>query len=198
MSAQPLALLTIEQYLESESASTIRHEFYRGQMYAMSGGSLRHALIISNACVALGNLLRDKPCMVLTSDMRTVAGELITYPDIEVICGEPQFLARRTDTVTNPVAIFEVLSPSTEPYDRGLKAQQYRNVPSLREYAVISQTEPRIELFRRGANGWLLIESLGVDQSCHLESLGCELPLAEIYRRITFDPKEAPHPPAVE
>ena len=141
MSAQAQPLLTPEQYLELERASDVRCEYYQGHVTAMAGGSLEHGRIIANLSARLLGLLRERGtprCAVVTSDLRTqVAPDgLYTYPDIVVVCGDPQFVDNRRDTVANPVLLIEVLSASTEAYDRGFKAQQYRQVPSLKEYAL--------------------------------------------------------------
>ena len=118
-----------------------------------------------------------------------VSGRLYTYPDVWVVCGEPKFLDNRADTVTNPILIIEVLSPSTEAYDRGAKASQYRAMESLQELAFITQTEPRVEIHRkRSSNEWMLVESIGLESTCRFESVDCELPLAAIYDQVTFTP----------
>ncbi len=190
MAAQTQPLLTPEQYLEIERASEFRHEFYRGQMYAMSGGSLRHAVIIGNFARELGNALKKRPCVVVTNDLRTCVAPdgLYTYPDIVVICGDPQSLDNRSDTVRNPKLLVEVLSPSTESHDRGFKAAQYRTLEGLEEYVLVSQTEARVEVFRRQADHqWLLTESVGIDATCELVSVDCKIPLAEIYDKVSFE-----------
>jgi Uma2 family endonuclease len=118
-----------------------------------------------------------------------VSGRLYTYPDVVVVCGEPKFLDDRTDTVANPIMIVEVLSPSTEAYDRGAKASQYRTMESLKEFALVTQTEPRVEIFRtRGTNEWTFVESIGLESTCRFESVDCELPLAGIYDQVAFTP----------
>jgi Uma2 family endonuclease len=190
MAIQSEPRLTPEQYLEIERTSDTRHEFYRGEMYAMSGGSLRHAVIIGNFSSALHGALTDRPCVVVTSDLRTCVAPdgLYTYPDIVVICGEPKFVDSRTDTVRNPVLLVEVLSPSTESHDRGFKSAQYRTLEGLQEYVLVSQTEARVETHRRQpGNQWLLIDSVGMDAVCELASVDCRVPLAEIYRKVEFE-----------
>jgi Uma2 family endonuclease len=191
MSAQPQPRLTPEQYLEIERAAVeIRSEFYDGRMYAMSGGTYPHALVIGNLSRELGNALKKGPCLVTSSDLRVrVAPDgLYTYPDIVVVCGEPRLADGRKDTLENPALLIEVLSPSTEGYDRGFKAQQYRKIESLQEYAFVSQTEPRVEVFRRQSGGsWLFSEAVGMDSVCRFESAGAGIALAEIYSKITFE-----------
>jgi Uma2 family endonuclease len=191
MAASAHVFLTPEQYLEIERQATTRSEYYNGHMYAMSGGSFRHVRIISNLTSRLDDALIDRPCDVLSSDMRTIAGDIYAYPDIVVVCGEPQFADGRTDTLANPSVLIEVLSPSTERYDRGFKSAQFRRAPTVQEYAMVSQIEPRVEVFRRGPDGvWVLTEFAGMDAVCRFESLNCAVPLADIYRRVQFDAEE--------
>jgi Uma2 family endonuclease len=193
MSAQPQPRLTPEQYLEAERAAEFKHEYYNGQIYAMSGGSYRHGQIIGNVTTELTNGLKRRPCSVVPQDLRLRVSPdgLYTYPDVIVICGDPRFADNRQDTLLNPALIVEVLSPSTEAYDRGFKSAQYRTVESLEEYALVSQAEPRVEVFRRQPGGhWLLSEAIGLDAVCHFESLECSVPLAEIYAKVTFGPDD--------
>jgi len=190
MSAQPQARLTPEQYLEIERASETRSEFFNGRMYAMSGGSYNHVRIIGNLAFELRNAMKQRPCEVVTSDLRVRVSPcgLYTYPDVTVVCGEPEFADDQKDTLLNPVFIAEVLSPSTEAYDRGFKSAQYRKLESLQEYALISQAEPRVEVFRRQPGGdWLLSEAAGIDAACGFDSLGCRIALADIYGKVTFE-----------
>ena len=189
MAAQPRPRLTPEQYLEIERASPVRHEYYNGEMYAMAGGSLRQSQIIINIGAELRSALRGR-CKVMGQDLRTsVAHEgLYTYPDLVVVCGEPKFADTKPDTVTNPVLVVEVLSPSTEAYDRGFKFAQYRTIETLQEYLMVSQSEPRVEAYRRVANGeWLLTDFAGLDASAVFSSVQVTVPLREIYLDVTFD-----------
>ena len=135
MSAQPQPRLTPEQYLEAERAAEFRHEYYNGQIYAMSGGSYQHAQIVAGLIQELGNALKKRPCSVASNDLRLRVSPdgLYTYPDAVVICGEPKFVDDRQDTLLNPTLIVEVLSPSTEAYDRGPKAAHDRQLKSLQE-----------------------------------------------------------------
>lgn len=192
MAAHPQRM-TPEQYLEIERAAEVRSEFYNGRMYAMSGGSYAHVLVIGNLAFALRSVLKSRPCSVATSDLRlrVSPGGLYTYPDVIAICGEPSFADDQKDTLLNPTLVAEVLSTSTEAYDRGFKSSQYRMIPSLQEYALVSQVEPRVEVFRRqGLGNWLLSEYAGLDAVCGLESLGCQIPLADIYEKVTFSGEE--------
>jgi Uma2 family endonuclease len=193
MSAQPQPRLTPEQYLDAERAAEFRHEYYNGQIYAMSGGSYQHAQVIGNITGELHTSLKTRPCSVVPNDLRLRVSPdgLYTYPDVLVVCGEPKFADGRGDTVLNPALIVEVLSPSTEAYDRGFKSAQYRTIESLEEYALVSQAEPRVEVFRRQPGGhWLLSEAVGLEAVCHFESLDCAVALAEIYAKVTFTPED--------
>lgn len=155
MAAHPQPLFTPEQYLELEEVSETRNEYYQGHIYAMAGGSYRHGTIIGNLTGELHAALKQRPCTVMSSDVRVRVTDdgLYTYPDVVDVCGEPKFAPKRanqnTDTLLNPALLIEVLSPSTEANDRGFKSSQYRTLASLQEYALVSQTEARVEVYRR-------------------------------------------------
>jgi Uma2 family endonuclease len=192
--------LSPEEYLKIERAAEFRSEYFNGRMHAMAGGSHKQAIIIGNLVSALHNELSKRRCLVTSSDLRVRVdpGGLYTYPDVVVVCGEPKYADNQRDTLLNPVLIVEVLSPSTEAYDRGFKSAQYRTMESLQEYALVSQMEPRIEVFRRQAEGgWLLLESAGQEAVCRLESVGCSLALPAVYENVTFgeDGDQPPPPP---
>ena len=193
MSAQPVPRLTVEQYLELERASDTKHDYYDGQMYetyAMAGGSLRHSLLIANLTMLVAQALKDTRCLVTTADLlvRTSPQGLHTYPDLAVICSEPSLADGHRDILLNPTVVFEVLSPSTEGYDRGLKSAEYRRIESLKEYVLVSQTEPRVEVFSRGSEGeWILRDFNGMDAVCRVTSIDVEIPLAEIYRKVPLE-----------
>jgi Uma2 family endonuclease len=185
--------LTEEEYLKIERAAEFRSEYYDGHMYAMSGGSLPHAVIISNLVRELGVALRQKPCTVMNSDMRVriSPAKYYTYPDIVVVCGPPQVADDQNDTLLNPTILIEVLSPSTEAHDRGFKFLRYRRLESLQEYALVWQAEPRVEIFRRQPSGeWLLSEAAGLEAICRFDSAGCQIALSEVYHRIEFGAEE--------
>jgi Uma2 family endonuclease len=189
MSAHALPRITPEEYLAIERAAEFRSEYYGGKMYAMAGASHGHVLIVLNLGAELRQALKGRPCEVYPIDMRLRVSPkgLFTYPDLMVVCGAPVFAGDRKDTVTNPVLIIEVLSKSTEAHDRGFKFAQYRTVESLQEYVLVSQTEPRIERFRRQPNNqWILNESVGMDAALSLESIDCQIPMAEIYDKVEF------------
>ena len=194
MSGSAHPRLTEEEYLKIERAAELKSEYYEGRMYAMSGGSFAHAFIIGNLIRELGVALRKKPCTVVSNDLRVriSPAKFYTYPDIIVVCG-PVKLADdgQKDTLLNPTVLIEVLSPSTEAHDRGFKFLQYRQLESLQEYALVSQTEPRVEIFRRQPSGeWLLSESAGLEASCRFDSAGCQIALKEIYHRVEFAAEE--------
>jgi Uma2 family endonuclease len=192
--------LSPEEYLKIERAAPFRSEYFNGRMYAMAGGSHRQAIVISNLIFGLRSELGKRPCLVTSSDLRVRVdpGGLYTYPDVVVVCREPKYADNQRDTLLNPVLVVEVLSPSTEAYDRGFKSAQYRTLATLQEYALVSQVEPRVEIFRKRAEGdWLFQESAGVDAVCRMESVGCALALSAIYENVTFgdEGQEAPLPP---
>jgi len=187
--------LTPEQYLEIERAAEFKSEYYCGAMHAMAGGTYLHGLIIGRMIILLGQRLDGGRCNVLTSDVRLrVSREgLYTYADITVVCGPPQFADDQIDTLLNPSVIVEVLSKSTEAHDRGFKFAQYRRLESLQEYLLVSQTEMRVEKYlRQPAGKWELTDFAGRDAVCRPESLGCEIPLADIYRNVPLDKGDSP------
>ena len=197
MAAQPAPRLSPEQYLEIERSAQFRSEYFDGHMYAMSGGSYNHFRIVSNLTGEFHQAFKKTDCAAGSSDLRLRVSPsgLYTYPDIVVVCGEPKFADDQKDTLLNPVLIVEVLSPSTEAHDRGFKAAQYRTIESLHEYAFVSQTEPRVELYRRHSAGdWLFSEAVGLESICRFASVDCAVPLAEIYNKVTFESIVTPRP----
>lgn len=189
MGALPLHQLTEEEYLLFEEQSTERHEYYGGQIFAMAGGSVEHALVASNANRSIGNALLHKDCIILGSDLRIQieAVGLYTYPDLSIICGPINRYKARKDTITNPVVIIEVLSPDTESYDRGEKFAFYRELPTLEEYILIASTRMLAEHYRRQDSGqWLLTIYNKPEDAVAIESIGERIPLAELYERVTF------------
>lgn len=192
MSAVPKPVITPQEYLARERHAEIKSEYYRGEMFAMSGASREHNLIAVNVAGELRGQLRDRDCEVYQSDMRVrvSATGLYTYPDVTVVCGGPQFEDAEADTLVNPKVLFEVLSPSTADYDRGGKFAQYRRLPSLAEYVLISQDRPLIEHYVRQPHGeWLLAEKTGMEDTLVLPSIGCALRLSEIYLKVPFEPQ---------
>lgn len=184
-------VITPEEYLKLERASQEKHEYFAGEIFAMTGASQDHNLIVFNTSGLLHAQLRKSPCRAYTSDMRvkTPPPVLCAYPDITVVCNQPVFDdAEHVDTLLNPTLIIEVLSPSTEIYDRGTKSIRYRAIDSLREYVLIAQDSFRVErLLRQPDNQWLLLDLVGPDAVIELPSIGCTLALAEVYEKVEFE-----------
>jgi Uma2 family endonuclease len=189
MSTATKLLYTPPEYLALERKSPTRNEYYRGEIFAMSGASREHNLIGGNINREIGNQILDRPCESYSSDMRVFIDEtgLYTYPDVVVVCGQPEFLDREVDTLLNPTVIFEVLSESTEAYDRGVKFGHYRRIPSLKEYVLISQDRMLVERYTRQGDNWVLTDFTRLDQSLRLESIDCTIPLDRIYAKVKFD-----------
>ena len=190
MTPQPKRYITEEAYSELERVSTIKHEYYQGEVYAMTGGTENHNLLGGNIHATLHTQLRRRPCKVYNSDQRikVLATGLHTYPDVTVVCGEAQFIDRPHLTLVNPTVIVEVLSPSTERYDRGMKFQHYRTITTLQEYILISQDQHRIEHYTRQESGvWLLSEAIGLETQITLRSIDCVLTLEDVYEKVEFE-----------
>jgi Uma2 family endonuclease len=190
---------TLAEYLEFEEASPAKHEFHHGEILAMSGSSPEHALITVNVLAAIHARLAGKPCRVYSSDLKIAVGNSadIHYPDGSVICGPLEFHPAdpRHRLITNPRVIVEVLSPTTEAYDRGAKFSLYRTLPSLEEYVLVSQDKPMIETFVRQADGRFVIAATfaGLDATATLSSLNIQIALADVYAGVTF-PGPIPQP----
>ncbi len=187
MSTQPKTYLTPEQYLEIERAAEHKSEYFQGEMFAMAGGTLDHSTIFHNVAFLLSGQLRGRSCRVAGSDLRLQVSPdgLFAYPDLVVFCGKPQFADRRRDTITDATVIIEILSPSTEDYDRGFKFEQYRKVPSLQDYVVIAQNRVHVEHNVRQADGsWMLRETSDLNASIELRSIGCSFKVCEAYERV--------------
>ena len=187
MNPQPQPRLTPQDYLAWERRQETRHEFFDGEIFAMTGASREHNLVCLNIAASLHTQLRGKPCEVYNNDMRVKVSEtgMYTYPDIVAACAEPQFEDAEVDTLLNPVLIIEVLSDSTEQYDRGAKFRHYRTLPSLQDYLLVAQTECRVEHYAREAGSrWLLTEYGDLDDTIDLASVGCRLHLREMYERV--------------
>ncbi|QDU27808.1 hypothetical protein ETAA8_28990 [Anatilimnocola aggregata] len=184
---------TVEEYLEREERAETKHEFYRGDIFAMTGASFRHVQIARNLTIALGGKLRGKPCQPLGSDLRLSVSSigLYTYPDLSVVCGPVKLDSRSANTLTNPTLLIEILSPSTERYDRTTKFGFYRQITSLREYVLVSQHEARIEVFRRDGEDWRFADAVGLEALIELTSIECTLPLSDVYEGVELDPPVA-------
>ena len=191
---QPIKFITPEEYLRIERAAEFKSEYFAGEMFAMAGGSPEHSFLKTNITAALNVRMRERKCKVYDSDLRVLvsATGLYVYPDATVVCGPLE--THDGDTATNPTLLVEVLSDSTEVYDRTTKFDHYRKIPSLREVLFVSQHQPIVERFSRGADGtWNLTDARGLEASIELPSLGVSLPLAEVYDKVEFPE----HPPVM-
>jgi Uma2 family endonuclease len=187
MATQTVPLISPDEYLAMERVAEIKHEYISGQIFAMSGASYEHNQITANLARALGNQLEGDDCDVLGSDMRVkVQGTtMFTYPDLVVVCGQPHFLDKEFDTLLNPYILVEVLSPSTEAYDRGEKFAHYRTIPTLRHYLLVSQTRQRIEHYARQPDeSWTLHIAERPDAAVTLILNKLRLDLSAVYRRV--------------
>jgi Uma2 family endonuclease len=187
---------TVAEYLAFERASPVKHEYFDGEVFAMAGATAPHNYVAMNIGGELRHALKDRPCLVAGSDMRVACPTgLRTYPDVAVTCGQPRFEDDRQDTLLNPVVIVEVLSPSTERYDRGRKFKNYQSILSLREYVLVSSDEMRVEHFARqdDADHWLLTTYSNPQVAVHFPVLNVAIPLAEIYAEVEFLPETPAH-----
>lgn len=179
--------LTALEYLAFERASEIKHEYIGGALVAMAGASAAHNIIVANIIASLHGQVRDRNCTVFPSDMRLriIRQDVYTYPDIMIVCGDVSYEDDALDSVTNPTVLIEVLSPTTESYDRGKKSQHYRSIPSLREYLLVAQAEQHIEHFiRYSEHQWLLSELTAEQPTVRLAAIGCDLALEAIYAKV--------------
>lgn len=185
--------ITPEEYLAAERASLDgKHELVDGEVYALAGASESHVIIADNISSALRAALRGRGCRSYSSDMRVrvPATGLHAYPDVSALCGERHFLDERRDTLLNPSVIVEVLSPTTERYDRGRKWAHYQRLGSLREYVLVAQDAMRVERYLRHDVGWLLTAHEAPTDLLELPSVGASIPLAAIYEDVTFPAPE--------
>ncbi len=183
--------ITLTEYESRERLALTKSEYYRGEMFVMAGGSPEHSLVATNFTREAGNQLKGKPCVPYNSDLRVKieATGLYTYPDASIVCGPPEMDSAVTGTVLNPSVIVEVLSDSTESYDRGKKSSHYRRLASLCELILISPTEPLVEMYtRRADETWSFIEYRAITDTLTIESVAVSIPLSEIYRNVTFPP----------
>lgn len=189
MAANPKDLWTVEAYLAFERESDVKHEYFAGEIFAMAGAEPGHVDVRSNVQFSLMKQLKGRPCKVHDNDMRvkTPSG-LYTYPGISVVCGDRHFNDDKPRTLLNPTVIVEVLSPTTEAYDRGDKFRQYRSLPSLQEYILIASTQKQVELWARQTNDtWRITVVQDDDGSIELTSIDCTLSIADVYDGVTFD-----------
>jgi Uma2 family endonuclease len=188
---QNVTRVSESDYLRLERRAEGKSQFFDGEIFAMAAGTRAHSLIAINLASELRNQLKSTKCVPYNADLRikVEATGLITYPDVSVVCGDQRFLDDEEDTLLNPVLIGEVLSDSTEAYDRGKKFENYRQIPSCHEYLLVSQREPRVEQFIRQPNGeWSLKEASGPQAEIKLPSLGIVLRLSEVFAKVEFTP----------
>lgn len=177
---------TYRQYLDHETSSNVKHEFIDGDIYAMAGGTIEHAVISMNVGVAISSQLRGSPCIVASSDLkvRVLATDLATYPDVTVICGQVQRDSQSGDVALNPTLVVEVSSKSTEDWDRGEKPENYKQIPSLLACVLVSHRRQQVEVVRRGSDGTWTTEIAGPGQSVSLPLPGCMLAVDDVYRNV--------------
>ncbi|MEI8164988.1 MAG: Uma2 family endonuclease [Chloroflexales bacterium] len=196
MTVQPKPFMSEELYLDQERRSLTKHEYYAGMVYAMAGASEQHNLIAVNLAATLHAQLRGRTCRAYPSDMRVkvLKTGLNTYPDFTIVCGQSQFTDPvKRDTVINPTVIIEILSPSTERYDRGMKFQHYRMISSLQEYILIAQDTYHIERFIRHAqHEWVFSEAVGLEAVMPLAAIQGTLVLHDVYEQVVLVAERAP------
>ena len=195
MSAVPKKKLTVADYLTIERKAQFKSEFFNGEMFAMAGASRKHNFVKENLIVELGVRLKGGPCRTVSSDQRVKVNRtgLFTYPDIVILCGPGEYDPTDEDTLLNPVAIIEVLSPATEKYDRGAKFRNYQQIPSLTEYVLVAQDEAVCERFVRLPDGsWALVSFVGLAATLAFTSVTVQISLADVYAGVTFP--DAPMP----
>jgi Uma2 family endonuclease len=189
MTTQTITRVTPDEYLAAERLSDYRSEYLDGGVYPMTGASANHSRIVLNIGRELLNQLGDRPCDVFPIDMkvRLPDSRKFFYPDLVVVCGELQYHDDRKDIITNPDLVVEVLSPSTEAFDRGAKFEAYRTIESLKEYVLVSQDRPLVEQFVRNGDGkWTFAGAAGLEGSIALPSIECTLSLSAVYKRVEF------------
>lgn len=190
MSAQPIVHITEDDYLKMERMSPFKNEYYRGNVYAMGGASFRHNKILSNLVGEVIPNLKNKKCSAYFNDLRIHVPDppFYAYPDLIILCGKEEFSDEVKDTITNPTVIIEILSKSTEQYDKSVKFGFYRFARSFKEYFLIHQDKPLVECFLKMDDfNWLEGSVLGVDKKMNIQSIGLEISLSEIYNEVNFD-----------
>ncbi len=193
---KPVKRCTVQQYYELERTAAYKSDYYAGEIFAMAGGSRRHSLIVMNIGGELRQRLKGKPYTAYESNLRlkTKSTGLRSYPDVSIYCDplEKDVEDRDGETFLNPTVLFEVLSPSTEAYDRGLKSASYRLIDSLRAYVLVSQESPHVEIFERQPDdSWSLREARGLEAVLKIRPIEIDLPLSEIYERVDFSAVES-------
>lgn len=190
MSSQIKPYISPEEYLRLERQSEYKSEYVNGEIFAMTGASRKHNLVGGNIFGELRQQLKARQCEVYASEMRVkvTATGLYTYPDVVVVCGAPKFEDKYFDTLLNPTLLVEVLSPSTERYDRIAKSSYYRTLDSLAEHLLVAQDEVRLEQYVKQPNGqWLLFECSSLENVVELSSISCSLALRDVYDKVSLD-----------
>ncbi len=190
MTAALKTKLTAQEYLAIETRAEFKSEFFNGEMFAMVQNSVRHSFIRENLSGEIGLRLKGGPCRSVSSNQRVLVSRtgLYTYPDLLIVCGPFELDPENSHTITNPTAIVEVLSPSTEKYDRGAKFRNYQQIPSLKEYVLVAQDEAVIDRYVRLSDGsWGLVSFVGLEATLALTSVPVQIPLADVYAGIAFD-----------
>jgi Uma2 family endonuclease len=194
MTAQQHMYMTADEYLAFEETSSVKHEYFAGRIIALAGGNEAHSIISSNINAQLHSQLRQRPCTVYNSDMKVRAEQprKYMYPDISVACGQPKYENTKRRVLLNPVIIIEVLSASTERFDRGIKFQWYRSIESVEEYVLVSQNAKYIDHYKRQSDNLWSLSSLGEgDELLQLTSIDCVLRIEDIYEKVNFDPEDS-------
>jgi Uma2 family endonuclease len=187
MSAIPKTFISEESYLEEERKALNKSEYYKGEIFAMAGATTNHNAIVASLIGELYAFLKGKSCKVYPSDLRVYnsANGLYTYSDVTIVCGKEEYLDEEFDTLLNPTVLIEVLSASTENYDRGTKFKLYRSIPSLKNYILVSSTEYAAEIYTRKENdNWLLNTTKEKDGRLHISALDFDLSLSDIYAQV--------------
>ena len=193
MASIPVTKVTEEEYLRLDRAAEVRSEFLNGEMWAMSGASMRHSRIATNLTAELHASLRGGKCQVFSSDLRVRVAlrRMYAYPDATVVCGKPLLADDRQDILLNPTAIFEVLSPSTESYDRGAKFRNYLTIETLKDYLLLDQSAMHVEQYTRAADGaWTFRAYDKPEDQLKIDSIGASISLARVYDGVEFAPPE--------
>jgi Uma2 family endonuclease len=188
--------LTETDYLALERESLDKHEYWDGEVFAMAGASFVHNQLVGNLTRVLGNLVLDAPCIVLPSDMKVrvpLRKGGYVYPDVSIVCGKPEHIDERSDVITNPLVVVEVLSDSTERFDRGEKFAGYRSLPSLADYLLVAQDQARIEHYTRGVDGTWVLRELGPGMTLRITGItgiAGEIAIDDIYRKVSLPAQE--------
>jgi Uma2 family endonuclease len=191
MSAIPASkYISIEDYITAEETALEKHEYYKGEVFAMAGAGIPHNRIVRNTSTEIDNFLKGKSCEIFPSDLKIYieANSLFTYPDLTIFCEPVKTYKNRSDVATNPIVIIEVLSKSTQDYDRGSKFKLYRDLPSLKEYILISSIEVLVEKYiKQSDNKWQFTACNKVEDKFAIESIGLDIEVNTLYRGVVFE-----------